>query len=87
LPNANLFAIRQVHPLQTLVAIDSHVFDGFVGVQSIGSTDLMIWKVTSTIVMLLSRRVGRSIEMAGEIVSVGFCKISVVLSDAKTIVT
>jgi hypothetical protein len=47
----------------------------------------MIWKVTSTIVMLLSRGVGRGIEMAGEIVSVGFYKISVVLSDAKTIVT
>jgi len=75
------------HPLQTLNAMDSHVFDDFGDVWLSVSTNLMIRKVTRCCCRGLSWGAGRGIEKAGENVLVGFCKISVVLSDTKTLVT
>jgi hypothetical protein len=68
LPKATCFAIFHIRPLQTLVVIDSGEFGAFTGELLIASTDLMIRKVTSTIVMWLSCGVGRGIESSREIV-------------------
>jgi hypothetical protein len=51
---ASICSSIQADPLQTLIAIDSNVIDGSVGIGLIAITDLMIQEVTSTIVSLLS---------------------------------